>query len=181
MTALKDRLRRVKFIVCDIDGVLTDGSIPFDGEGRPFRTFHVRDVTAMTLWRLAGGKCAIISGLGSKAVEAVAKTWKLTETHLWVRNKQRVCIEMAKRHGFALEELAFLGDDLIDMRVMRVVGLAVAVSDAAPEIREIAHLVTEARGGQGALRELVMRILEAQGRLEEVLDLYCSREDVILQ
>ena len=73
MDNLEERLRRVKLIVCDVDGVLTDGSIPYDGEGKPFRTVHVRDVTAFTLWHLSGGKTALLSGLGSAAVEAIAR------------------------------------------------------------------------------------------------------------
>lgn len=179
MSDLEARLRNIRLIVTDVDGVLTDGRIPFDGEGRQFRTFHVRDVTALTLWRLSGGLSALVSGLGSRAVEALADTWRCTEYHAWVRNKEKVCREMALKHGLTLEEVAYLGDDIIDLRAMRAVGLAVAVQDAAPEILEIADIITEARGGAGALRELVMRILDAQGRTQEVLDLYCNRRDAV--
>lgn len=179
MSDLESRLRNIRLIVTDVDGVLTDGRIPFDGEGRQFRTFNVRDVTALTLWRLSGGLSALVSGLGSKAVEALAETWRCTEYHAWVRNKEKICREMALRHHLTLDQVAYLGDDIIDLRAMRAVGLAVAVHDAAPEILEIADVVTDAKGGSGALRELVMRILEAQGRTEEVLDLYCSRHDVV--
>lgn len=179
MSSLDERLRRIRLIVCDVDGVLTDGSIPFDAEGRPFRIFNVRDVTALTFWRLAGGLSALVSGLGSKAVEAVADTWRITEVHTWVKNKQSVLREMAERHHIPLEEVAYLGDDLIDRRAMEIAGLAVAVNDAVPEIRAIAHLVTQARGGQGALRELVESILRAQGRMDEILDAYSTREDAV--
>lgn len=179
MDDLEQRLKRIRLIVCDVDGVLTDGSVPFDGEGRPFRTFNVRDVTALTFWRLAGGLSGLVSGLGSQAVEALAHTWRCTEYHGWVRNKEKVCRDMARRHGLTLDEVAYLGDDIIDLRAMRVVGLAVAVNDASPEILAIAHITTDAAGGKGALRELVMRILDAQGRTDEVLDIYCSRQDIV--
>jgi 3-deoxy-D-manno-octulosonate 8-phosphate phosphatase (KDO 8-P phosphatase) len=179
MSDLEDRLRRIRFIVCDVDGVLTDGSIPFDADGKPWRTFHVRDVTAFTFWRLAGGYSALVSGLGSKAVESLSDTWALTEVHQWVRDKATVIRDMAARHGIPLEEVAFLGDDLIDVRAMKIVGLAVAVADAAPEAREAAHWITDSAGGRGALREVVQRVLEAQGRLEEILDIYASRKNLI--
>ncbi|MBN2307584.1 MAG: HAD hydrolase family protein [Candidatus Hydrogenedentes bacterium] len=177
MSDIKERLRRVCFIVCDVDGVLTEGGIAFDGEGRPFRTFCVRDVTALTLWHLSGGKSALITGLGSKAVEAVASQWKCTECHMWVKDKRRVCQTIAERHGVGLDEMAFLGDDIIDVRAMRAVGLAVAPHDAAPDAKAAADVVAEAAGGKGCLRELVYRILAAQGRLDETIAAYCARED----
>lgn len=177
MSELEARLRKIQFIVCDVDGVLTDGSIPYDGEGRPFRTVHARDVTAFTLWHLAQGKSALVSGLGSAALEAIAKQWKITACHTFIRDKRRVCRELAERHGVALDEMAFLGDDIIDVWAMQEVGLAVAVADAAEEAKAVAHLVTTAPGGHGPLRELVHRILRAQGRFEKTLEAYCARTD----
>ena len=107
---LEERLRRIRFIVCDVDGVLTDGQMWFDGEGRPFRALHARDAAALTLWHLSGGKTALVSGLGSQALAAIANIWKCCETHEWIRDKARVCREMAERHGIALEEIPlFLG------------------------------------------------------------------------
>jgi 3-deoxy-D-manno-octulosonate 8-phosphate phosphatase (KDO 8-P phosphatase) len=174
---LDEKLKAVRFLVSDVDGVLTDGGIAFDGEGRPFRTVNVRDVTAFTLWRLAGHQLALVSGLGSKALETIAATWQCAECHMWVKNKRRVCEEIAAKHGIPLEEMAFIGDDIIDARAMRAVGLGVAVADASPEAREAARFVTSAPGGHGALRELVERILKAQGRYEKVLEQYMARED----
>lgn len=174
---LEERLRRIRFIASDMDGVLTDGQIWFDGEGRPFRAFHARDAAALTLWHLSGGKSALVSGLGSQAMSAIARIWKCSEIHESVRDKARVCREMAARHGIGLDEMAFLGDDLIDVRAMQDVGLAVAVADAASEAKAVAHIVTNASGGRGALRELVCRILEEQGTLEACIQQYCDRKD----
>ncbi|HOD51499.1 MAG TPA: HAD hydrolase family protein [Candidatus Hydrogenedentes bacterium] len=176
-TTLDTRLKRVRFLVSDVDGVLTDGAIAFDGEGRPFRTVCVRDVTALTMWHLVEGKTALVSGLGSKALEAIAATWKCAECHMWVKNKLRVCEEVAARHGLSMEELAFIGDDIIDVRAISAVGLGVAVADAAPEARQAAHFVTGGAGGKGAVRELIEHILRAQGRYEEALERYMARED----
>ncbi|MBI4557134.1 MAG: HAD hydrolase family protein [Candidatus Hydrogenedentes bacterium] len=179
MTALEERIRNVQFIVCDVDGVLTNGSIFFDAEGRSFRAVHARDVTALTLWHLAGGKSALVSGLGSKAIEAIAATWRCTECHLWIKDKARICAEIALRHNIPPEAIAFLGDDIIDLCAMKHVGLAVAVQDAAPEVKAVAHFITDAPGGHGPLRELVHRILAAQGRLDETVKAYCDRKDGI--
>jgi len=177
MSGIEEKLRRISFIVCDVDGVLTDGRLWFDGEGRPFRALHVRDGTALTLWHLAGGKSALVSGLGSKALEAIAAQWKMTAVHMWIRDKVRIVEKLANTHGIDLEQMAFLGDDIIDVRALAAVGLGVAVQDAAPEAKAAADLVTDAPGGRGPLRELVTRILRAQGRYEQTLQAYCSRRD----
>lgn len=178
MDVLQDKLRQIRFIVSDMDGVLTDGGVAFDGDGRPFRTVHARDATGLTLWHLAGGKSALVSGLGSKALEAIAKQWGCAEHHMYVKDKTRVCREMAERHGVSLSEMAFLGDDIIDMRAMEAVGLGVCVADGGDEARAAADIVLQTAGGKGALRELVHLILKAQDRMESVLDAYCSRKDV---
>jgi 3-deoxy-D-manno-octulosonate 8-phosphate phosphatase (KDO 8-P phosphatase) len=96
---------------------------------------------------------------------------------MWIRDKARVCREMAERHGIPLEQMAFLGDDLIDLYAIQTVGLGVAVADAEPEVKEAAALVLESPGGTGALRELVVRILRAQGRLDDAMRQYCDRKD----
>jgi len=173
------RLQRIKFIVCDVDGVLTDGRIWYDGEGRSFRWIHARDATALTLWHLVGGQSALVSGLGSQAIEAIAEQWRCAECHQWVKDKGRVCREIAVRHGIEPEEMAFLGDDIIDIKGLRAVGLGVVVVDAPPEVKTEADLVLETPGGHGALRDLVHRILRVQGRFDEALELYCSRKDNI--
>jgi 3-deoxy-D-manno-octulosonate 8-phosphate phosphatase (KDO 8-P phosphatase) len=177
MNDLDVRLRRIKFIVCDVDGVLTDGRMWYDGEGHPFRWIHARDGTALTLWHLVGGQSALVSGLGSRAIEAIAAQWRCAECQQWIRDKGRVCREIAARHGIAPEEMAFLGDDIIDLTGLRAVGLGVVVVDAMPEVKAAADLVLETPGGHGAVRELVHRILRVQGRLDEAVELYCSRKD----
>lgn len=173
----QDVLRRIRLIVTDFDGVLTDGQAWYDGEGRPFRSVNARDAAGFTLWRLAGGLCAIVTGLSSVAVERIAHDWRCVECHMSIKDKARVVREMAARHDVPLAETAFIGDDLIDVRAMQAVGLGVAVADAMPIARQAARLHLDAAGGRGAFRELVERILTAQGRLEDVMNLYLSRSD----
>jgi 3-deoxy-D-manno-octulosonate 8-phosphate phosphatase (KDO 8-P phosphatase) len=174
---IEEKMRRIALIVCDVDGVLTDGSLPYDSQGRPGRTFHSHDGAGFTLWRMAGGRAALVSGLESPAMEALAGRWHLSECHMDVKNKKQVCLDMAARLGVTMEQTVFLGDDLIDTDAMRAAGLGVAVANATPPAREAADLILERTGGQGALRELVERILAAQGRLADAMAAYMARTD----
>lgn len=177
MDDLNQKLRQITFLVCDVDGVLTDGRMWFDGEGKPFRCLHARDGTALALWHLAGHKSALVSGLGSKAVEAIAKQWKCAECYQHIKNKGRVCREIAEKYDIPLEQMAFVGDDIIDLTAMRTVGVSVAVGDALPAVKDAATVTLTAHGGSGAVRELVHLLLAAQGRLDETVQKYCARED----
>jgi 3-deoxy-D-manno-octulosonate 8-phosphate phosphatase (KDO 8-P phosphatase) len=177
MQDLNERLKKIEFICCDVDGVLTDGRMWFDGEGRPFRWLHARDGAGLTLWHIAGGKTALITGLGSQAIETIAATWKCAEIHMWIKDKARVCREISQRYGIPMEHMAFVGDDIIDLYAIQEVGIGVAVADAVDEVLRAADLVLDAKGGAGAIRELVHRILRAQGRLDEAVKTYCDRKD----
>jgi 3-deoxy-D-manno-octulosonate 8-phosphate phosphatase (KDO 8-P phosphatase) len=177
MSDLQNSLQQVSFIVTDVDGVLTDGRMWFDGEGRPFRYLFARDGTGLTLWHLSGGKSAIVTGLGSKALETIKQQWRCDEIYMWVKDKGRVCREIARKYGIGPEQMAFVADDLIDLPGMEAVGLPVAVADAVPVVKQAARLVLKSAGGQGALRELVETILTAQGRLDEAIEKYTTRKD----
>jgi len=177
MPDLQQRLKKIAFIVTDVDGVLTDGRMWYDAEGRPFRYLSARDGTGLTMWRLSGGKCAIVSGLGSKSLEAIQAQWRIEELYMWVKDKGRVCREIAQKHGVTLDRMAFIADDIIDLSGLRAVGFPVAVADAVPAVKEAAALVLESAGGQGAVREFVQLVLAAQGRLDEVIGKYTTRKD----
>jgi 3-deoxy-D-manno-octulosonate 8-phosphate phosphatase (KDO 8-P phosphatase) len=174
MQELEQRMSRIRLIVSDVDGVLTDGKMWFDGEGRPFRAFYARDGLGLALWRYVDGKMAFVSGLGSPAVETLAKQWKCCACLTNTRDKGNACRQIAEQQGLSLEEIAFIGDDIIDLNAMEIVGLSVAVKDALEEVRAAAHYVTVAPGGHGALRELVHRLLMSQGKLEECIRRYRS-------
>ncbi len=177
MSQLEKRLKQITFIVTDVDGVLTDGRMWFDGEGRPFRYLFARDGTGLTLWHLSGGKSAIVTGLGSKALETIQQQWRCDEIFMWVKDKGRVCREIAAKYGITPDQMAFVADDIIDLPGMQAVGLPIAVADAMPAIKNAAALVLQSGGGQGAIRELVELILSAQGRLEEAVTKYTTRKD----
>lgn len=177
MSDLRQRLQQITFIVIDVDGVLTDGRMWFDGEGQPFRYLFARDGTGLTLWHLSGGKSAIVTGLGSKALETIKQQWRCDEIFMWVKDKGRVCREIAEKYSISPDQMAFIADDLIDLPGMEAVGLPVAVADAAPVVKQAARLVLQTAGGQGALRELVELILSTQGRLDETIKKYTTRKD----
>lgn len=172
-------MSRIRLIVSDVDGVLTDGKMWFDGEGRPFRAFYARDGLGLALWRYTGGRMAFVSGLGSPAVETLARQWKCCACLTNTRDKGAACRQIADQEGLSLEEIAFIGDDIIDLNAMDIVGLSVAVKDALEEVRAAAHYVTVVPGGHGALRELIHRLLMAQGKLDYCIRRY--REDHVAQ
>lgn len=174
MLTLEERLRRVRLIVSDVDGVLTDGLMGIDAEGRHFRFFSVRDGLGLAMWRLCDGRIALVTGLGSAAVETIAKQWKCVACLTHVVQKSKACRELAEAQGVSLEEMAFVGDDLIDLDALAIVGLAVAAHDAVPAVKAAAHWTTDTPGGKGVLREVVERILHAQGRYEEAVARYAE-------
>lgn len=174
MSGLDEKMGKIRFIVSDVDGVLTNNLMGFDAEGRPFRHFNARDGLGLALWYLAGGKAALLSGQSSKSVEAVGKQWRCTECLLGVRDKATACRELAQRHGLDLSELAFIGDDLLDLEAIRTAGLGIAVADAVERVKEAADYVTDTAGGAGALRETVEHILRIQGRLDHAIAQYCK-------
>jgi 3-deoxy-D-manno-octulosonate 8-phosphate phosphatase (KDO 8-P phosphatase) len=172
---LDERMQRVRMIVCDVDGVMTDGSRFVDGQGRPFRSFHVRDGVGLALWRNAGHLAALLSGLGSPAVDYIVKDWPLVEGLTSVHDKLGALKGLSKRHKVPMGEIAFLGDDLIDLNAMEAAGLAAAPADAVPLVREAAHLVLDTPGGRGAVRELVERLLQVQGLYHDAVAKYRDR------
>ena len=169
---LTAQMKRVRLIIMDVDGVLTDGGLHIDGEGRPFRTFSSRDGLGLTMWRIMGGQNAIVTGLDSKAVRVIAARWKCVALATKAGDKAMVCRGIAQKQDIPLEEVAFIGDDILDLPALRIVGLAVAVSDAHPTVQAAAHFVTETPGGKGAVRELVERLIAARGDLDAAIERY---------
>jgi len=167
--SVRRRARGIRILVMDVDGVLTDGTIVCGPDGQEWKTFHVQDGFAITAGQRAGLRMALISGRTSGAVARRAAELGLAEVHQGTRDKVAAYQQLVRRHGLTDAAAAFIGDDLVDLPLLRRVGLAVAVADAAQEVRAAAHYVTAASGGRGAVREVVRLILEAQGRWAEVL------------
>jgi 3-deoxy-D-manno-octulosonate 8-phosphate phosphatase (KDO 8-P phosphatase) len=166
---LRRRVREIRLLVMDVDGVLTDGTIVCGPDGQEWKAFHVQDGFAIAAGQRAGLKMAFISGRTSGAVARRAAELGVAEVHQGTRDKVATYEGLMRRHNLTDAAAAFIGDDLVDLALLGRVGLAVAVADAAPEVRAAVHYVTAAPGGRGAVREVVRLILEVQGRWADVL------------
>ncbi len=202
----RDRARRIKIILFDVDGVLTDGSIwIFPGPagsgpsgGRPLaendgqdgfcvqsatmveaKGYNAQDGTAVSLARLGGMKLGIITKRISETVALRARDLRLEFVYQGYAFKMQAVREIMEKEGVSLDEIAYVGDDVIDLPVMRHCGFAVAVADARSQVRDEAHYVTPSRGGHGAARDAVEFILEAKGVLNHCIDAYIDERNPI--
>ena len=165
MTAsVQERAARIKLLLMDCDGVLTDGRVWLFDDGEEQKGFHTRDGLGIELWHRAGLKSGIISGRKSSAVERRARGLGMEFVVQGVGEKVQAFVETLAKAGVTNDEVAFIGDDLNDIPLMLRSGFGVAVADAAAEARERAHYVTKLAGGYGAVREVIEVILKAQGR-----------------
>jgi 3-deoxy-D-manno-octulosonate 8-phosphate phosphatase (KDO 8-P phosphatase) len=156
----------------DVDGVLTDGRIWQDSVGREFKTFDVKDGHGIVMAHRARLKTALISGRESESTAQRAKELGIEIVFQKIWNKIEVYERILTEINLAPEQVAYMGDDLIDIPLLRRVGLAVAVADAVDEVKKVAHLVTLRAGGQGAVREVIELILRAQGQWDLLLERY---------
>lgn len=158
-----DRAKRITLLILDVDGVLTDGKIYYGNHGDVLQKFDVQDGMGMYLWYQAGMKSVIISGRRSKIIPRRAKEMRIGRVFQGVENKEKAYEAVLRKWDKRDEETCFIGDDLIDLPLLRRVGLAVAVPNAVREIRESADYVTRRSGGDGAVREIVDLLLKAKG------------------
>ena len=186
----QDRARKIKVILFDVDGVLTDGGIwlipvPVAGDGEATtklveaKGYNAHDGTAIALARLGGLKCGIITKRISETVALRARDLKLEFVYQGQAFKMLAVHEIMAESGVALDEIAYVGDDVIDLPVMRECGFAVAVADARERVKAEAHYVTPNRGGHGAARDAVEFILEAQGVLDKCIETYIDKDNPI--
>lgn len=166
------KARKVRMVIMDVDGVLTDGRAFYGDAGFQGVFFSVHDGTGIKYLHRSGIRTAIISGRDVEAVRARAGTLGIEEVVQGAKVKLDAYEQIRGRAGLADDEMAYVGDDLPDIPVMRRVGLAVAVPNAVPEVIELADMVTERRGGDGAVRELAEFILKAQGKWQKILERY---------
>lgn len=169
---LTERARSIEWILLDVDGVLTDGRLVYGAEGEQWKVFDVRDGLGMKLAQRAGLKVGILSGRVSAALERRAQGLELDALMMDREKKGEAFAEFLAAHGTAAERVAYMGDDLVDLPVLRRCGLAFAPADAVAEVRERAHRVLESRGGHGAVREMCELILRARGDWEALLASY---------
>ncbi|MBB1060245.1 KdsC family phosphatase [Marilutibacter spongiae] len=165
---IRQRAARVRLACFDVDGTLTDGRLMFDSEGREIKAFHVHDGMGLVMLRKAGLAVAFVTARASSIAERRAAELGL-EAHTRVADKL-ACVEgIAGRLGIGLDEVAFMGDDLPDLKVMPHVGFSAAPANAHPWTRERVHWRTRACGGDGAVREFCDLLLAAQGHAEALL------------
>jgi 3-deoxy-D-manno-octulosonate 8-phosphate phosphatase (KDO 8-P phosphatase) len=163
------RAARIKLLLMDCDGVLTDGRLELLENGDEQKTFHARDGQGISLFHRAGLKTGIISGRTSSAVERRAQDLEMAYVRQYAKDKVKALDEILVLAKVTRHECAYIGDDVGDIPVMSRVELAFAVADAAAETKQAAHFVTEQAGGHGAVREVTDLILKAQGRWEELM------------
>jgi len=166
------RAQKLKLLILDVDGVLTDGKLFFDQLGNEYKSFHAQDGHGIKLLRQTGVEVAVISGRKSNSVALRMQSLGIGHVYQGQEDKLAALDELLAGLQLDPEQAAHVGDDVLDLPVMCRVGLAIAVSDANPAVREHAHWVTGRCGGQGAVREVCDLILQAQGYFDEMLHSY---------
>ncbi|MFV0422848.1 KdsC family phosphatase [Oleidesulfovibrio sp.] len=165
----RELARNIRLLVLDVDGVLTDGGLYYFGDEKIGKRFNVQDGLGIKMAQSAGIAIAVITGLHSEAVEKRVRELGIEEYHPGFTYKADVLKQLLQKYDLQAEQVAFLGDDWVDLAALGLVGLPMAVANAQPEVKEIAKLVTDARGGDGAVREVIRFILEAQNKLAPML------------
>lgn len=159
---VSDRARRVRLLCVDVDGVLTDAGMYYGPDGEVLKKFNTRDGMGLARVREAGVAVAIISGEDSAIVHARAAKLKIDDVYCDAANKRAAVDALCDKHDLALDQVAFIGDDLNDLSALESVGLACAVADAAEPVQAVAHYVTRRRGGDGAVREVCELLISAK-------------------
>jgi 3-deoxy-D-manno-octulosonate 8-phosphate phosphatase (KDO 8-P phosphatase) len=171
---LRRRAAKIKVVLMDVDGTITDGSVTLlsqpDGSALEIKTFDAHDGQGMTLAATAGLRLGVITGRESPALRRRMKEMKVEFVYEKQPQKIAAFEEVMLKAGVTEEEVAYLGDDLPDLTVMKRVGLAVSVGDGVAEVKAAAHYITKANGGRGAARELIELILKSKGIWEEMID-----------
>jgi len=169
---MNERLKEIKLLILDVDGVMTDGRIIFDSNGVESKFFNVKDGHGIKMLQRAGIEVAIISGRQSQVVTIRAAELGIERVFQKATDKRAPYEQILADTGLSDMEVAFLGDDLIDIPVLRRVGFAAAPADAVAEVIPFVHYVTKQCGGWGAVRELADLLLKGQGRWEELTARY---------
>ena len=165
-----NKLKNIKLLILDVDGVLTDGGIIYNDNNLETKVFNVKDGLGIRLLMQAGIKLCIATGRSSKALNHRCENLGIVHIFDNVKDKAAILDLMLDQAGVSATEAAFIGDDLPDLALMKHVGLSIAVADAHETVREQADMVTAAKGGSGAVREVCEAILKAQGTWEKILE-----------
>lgn len=166
------RAKQIKLLLLDVDGVLTDGSIIYTHSGTEMKVFSTRDGFGIRLLQEAGIDVGLITARTSEAVHRRAQDLKLKHVYQGMRNKIEAFTSILAEQQLQADQVAYMGDDWLDLPLLARVGLAVTVADAAPEVKDVAHYITRNSGGHGAVRELCDLLIDALGKHEELLGKY---------
>jgi 3-deoxy-D-manno-octulosonate 8-phosphate phosphatase (KDO 8-P phosphatase) len=170
--SIKEKLQRIRLLILDVDGVMTDGRIIMDDAGREIKNFNVRDGHGIKILQRCGVKVAILTGRKSKVVEHRAKDLEIKEVYQKVYNKKEVFEKILIKDKLSADTVAFIGDDIVDVPVLKRVGFSVAVADALDVVKKSVDYVAKNKGGNGAVREICEMILQAQGKWPEIVARY---------
>ncbi len=167
-----EKARKVKLLLLDVDGVLTDGRIVYDSKGRDLKLFDVHDGLGVYLLKKAGIPTILITAKGSRAIGPRARDMQVAAVFEDVSPKTKALDKILNKHKVGMDQICFMGDDLVDLCVMKRVGFPIAVFNASSEIKQAACFVTSKKGGRGAVREVAELILKTQGKWEEAVKAY---------
>ncbi len=174
MQEIIEKAKKLKLLILDVDGVLTDGKLFFDDNGKEYKSFHARDGHGIKLLQQTGVEVAVISGRKSLSVSLRMKSLGINHVYQGHENKLAAFAEILEIMGITPEQAAHVGDDLLDLPIMTRVGLAIAVHDANFAVKSHAHWCTQTSGGQGAVREVCDFIMQAQGSFDSILKGYLN-------
>ena len=172
---VRDKAAGLKLVIFDVDGVLTDGGLILGEDGREYKIFNVHDGLGLVLLREAGLEIAVISARSSPVVEQRMAALGIKYVYQGQSNKLEILQELTNRLGFSLAEVAYVGDDLVDLAAIETVGLGIAVANAQAPLQDRAEWTTSRAGGKGAVREVANMILEAQNKMDSLTDKYSVR------
>ncbi|WP_321527434.1 3-deoxy-manno-octulosonate-8-phosphatase KdsC [Sedimenticola selenatireducens] len=172
MQEILNRAKQIRLIIFDVDGVLTDGSLYLGDDGQEYKAFNSKDGLGMKLLQKSGVEIGIITGRTSNVVTIRMESLGIRDVYQGQRHKVPAFEELRDKLGLKNEQIAYVGDDVVDLPIMRQVGLAITVQDAHPLVKQHAHWQTLAGGGRGAAREICEMLMEAQGTLEQAFEKY---------
>ncbi len=164
--------RNINFVIFDVDGVLTDGGIIIDNKGNELKSFHVRDGHGIKMLIRTGINVALITGRSSKVVARRARELGITEVFQRCFDKRKAYEQLVEKYSLDDHEVAYVGDDIVDIPLLQRIGLPVVVADADDEVKAHALMVTQKGGGRGAAREVCDLILKAKGYWKAIIDGY---------
>ena len=171
MNLIRDKASQIEMIIFDVDGVLTDGSLFYDNQGQEYKAFNSRDGHGMRMLQDAGVRVAILTGRKSELVSHRARNLGIPAELVFQghRDKRPAFQELLQVAGVTAEQVAYIGDDVVDLPVMVQCGLSIAVADAHPFVKQHASWVSHQPGGRGAVREVCELLLDARGQLQDIL------------